>query len=218
MKVFSWKRFAEMPVVAIARNISATELNSIMPIFCTSGLSTIEVTMNSLNSEELIRTLANEYGEKINVGAGTVCTMDDLDRAIAAGAQFIVTPIVNVEVIKACVALKIPIFAGAFTITEIFKAWSAGADVVKVFPATSLGPDYIKEIKAPLNQVKLLPTGGVHIDNCIAFLKAGAEGLGMGGSLFNHTLIKAENWDALEQHFINIVKVVKAYQLAKQAH
>lgn len=215
IRQFSWEKFADMPIVAIARNISANELKSILPMFCSSGLSTIEITMNSLKSEDLIRSVVDEYGEDINVGAGTVCTMKDLEKALTAGAQFIVTPIVDVEVIKACLSESIPVFSGAFTTTEIFKAWSAGADIVKVFPATALGPDYIKEVKAPLNQVKLMPTGGVNKDNCIAFLKAGAEGLGMGGQLFDNACIKEENWDGLMQHFGNIVKIVSAYKMGQ---
>src|SRR5690606_18081736 len=103
--------------------------------------------------------------------------------ALDAGAQFVVTPITDEEVISACVERDIPIFPGAYTPTEIYKAWSLGASMVKVFPASKLGPDYIKEVLAPLQQIHLMPTGGVGLENMEAFYKAGAKGFGIGSQL-----------------------------------
>lgn len=201
-----------MPVIGIARNISFEDLEQILPLFCAAGLTSVEITMNSPRSEELIRFAADQYGDDINVGAGTVCNKTDLEAAIASGAAFIVTPVVDERVIKDCADRKVPVFSGAFTLTEIYKAWSAGADMVKVFPSTAGGPGYIRDIKAPLNRVKLMPTGGVSADNCVDFLKAGAEGLGMGSQLFDKTYIKDGNWEALKAHFINIVEKIASYK------
>jgi len=108
-------------------------------------------------------------------------------------------------VIKSCVKKGVPIFPGAFTPTEIYNAWTLGATMVKIYPATSLGPDYIKDLKAPMNQLKLLPTGGVGLENMNAFLKAGANGLGIGGQLFDKKLIQNKDWAGLKAHFQQFV-------------
>jgi len=157
---FSWNKYNQNPIVGILRGLTTEEVLKIMPSYVKTGFYTIEITMNSPKVAETIATLAKEYPE-LNVGAGTVCTMEDLKIALDAGSQFIVTPIINEEVIKHCVANNIPIFPGAYTPTEIYKAWSWGASAVKVFPATQLGVQYIKDVLAPLNEIKLLPTGGV---------------------------------------------------------
>jgi len=128
-----------------------------------------------------------------------------------AGAQFIVTPIIDEAVIKKCLALKIPIFPGAYTPTEIYRAWSLGATMVKVFPAGKLGPDYIKEVLAPLNQIQLLPTGGISLDNIRAFIKAGAKGFGIGSSLVPKHMVENGEWDALYDHLIKFVNQYKAF-------
>ena len=211
-KEFSWEEFLRVPVVGIARSISFEDICYILPIYQSSGLNTIEITMNSLDAENMIRYAREKYSNSLNVGAGTVCTLQDLDKALSAGAQFIVTPIMNEQIIEVCLKKQVPIFPGAFTPTEIFKAWSAGANMVKVFPTTELGPQYIKDIKSPLNQIRLMPTGGVNIDNCINYLRAGAEGLGIGSQLFDKTLIRDKNWEALSEHFILFVKKIKDYK------
>jgi 2-dehydro-3-deoxyphosphogluconate aldolase/(4S)-4-hydroxy-2-oxoglutarate aldolase len=200
-KEFSWELFNKIPVVGIIRNLSFQEVENIFPIYHQSGLTTIEITVNTPGAGKIIQFTKDKFGEILNVGAGTVCTLKDLSLALDSGAQFIVTPILNVEVIKACVERNIPVFSGAFTPSEIYKAWTAGSAMVKVFPATSLGPEYIKDILGPLNEISLMPTGGVNIDNAIDFLKAGAKGLGMGSQLFNKKYIKKKNWEALETIF-----------------
>ena len=125
--------------------------------------------------------------------------------ALAAGAQFIVTPILNKRVIRSCVRRGIPIMPGAFTPSEIYEAWSLGASLVKVFPATSLGPAFISDLKAPLGPIRLLPTGGITLNNLTDFLKAGAEGVGVGSQLFDRTLISEQNWTGLRAHFQQFV-------------
>ena len=157
--------------------------------------------MNSAGAEESIKYIRENYGDKLNVGAGTVCTLKDLDNALQAGAQFIVTPIVNLDVIEECKKQSIPIFSGAYTPTEIFTAWNAGADMVKVFPMVGNAIEYIKALRGPLPQIKLLPTGGVNLQNCGAFFEAGASGVGVGGQLFDSNFIKEKEWSALADHF-----------------
>ena len=182
------------------------EISKILPVYQAAGLTTIEITMNTPFAADIIRSATEQYKGKLNVGAGTVCSVEDLKLALEAGAQFIVTPILNAEVVKLCVKSKIPVFPGAYTPTEIYQAWELGADMVKVYPATALGPDYIRDVKAPLNKIKLVPTGGNSLGNIEAFMKAGADGLGIGGQLFDKQLIKNQDWDGLLDHFKQYVK------------
>lgn len=208
---FSWELFSKAPVVGIIRGLSVDDVNHILPLYRDAGLTTIEITMNTGGAESMIRQAIEQYGNELNIGAGTVCTKDDLDKALEAGAQFIVTPIVNKKVIKSCVKRGVPIFPGAYTPSEIYMAWSLGASMVKVFPATSLGPDYIKEVKAPLNQLKLMPTGGIGLDNMQAYIKAGADGLGVGSQLLHKDFIKQKKWDELKKHFQAFTEQANTY-------
>lgn len=205
-RTFSWELFNKAPLVGIIRNVSPEDVKRILPIYREAGLTTVEITMNTPGATDMIRyALENEhYG--LNIGAGTVCTKDDLDAALDAGAQFIVTPVLSKKVVKSCVKKGVPVFPGAYTPTEIFNAWSLGASMVKIYPATALGPGYIKDVKAPMNQLKLLPTGGVSLENMEAFLKAGANGLGIGGQLFDKKLIQDKNWDGLKAHFLQFAQ------------
>ncbi|MCF0069868.1 bifunctional 4-hydroxy-2-oxoglutarate aldolase/2-dehydro-3-deoxy-phosphogluconate aldolase [Dyadobacter sp. CY261] len=203
---FSWELFNKAPLVGIIRNVSPEDVKKILPIYREAGLTTVEITMNTPGATDIIRyALENEhYG--LNIGAGTVCTKEDLELALDAGAQFVVTPVLNKKVIKSCVKKGIPVFPGAYTPTEIFNAWSLGASMVKIYPATALGPEYIKDLKAPMNQLKLLPTGGVSLENMTAFLQAGANGLGIGGQLFDKKLIHDKDWDGLKAHFLQFAQ------------
>lgn len=207
--VFSEELFLKVPIVGIVRGMPVEDITAIFPIYMAAGLTTIEITMNTAGAADMIRFAVEHYSGQLNIGAGTVCTDDELETAINAGAQFIVTPVINERIIKRCVEMNIPIFPGAFTPTEIYNAWSFGATMVKVFPNGLLGAGYIKDVKAPLNHIKLIPTGGVTIDNILDFKKAGADGYGIGSHLFNKELIKAKNWAGLEAHFAEFVKKIK---------
>ncbi|WP_245803453.1 bifunctional 4-hydroxy-2-oxoglutarate aldolase/2-dehydro-3-deoxy-phosphogluconate aldolase [Daejeonella lutea] len=198
---FSWEAFQKVPVVGIVRGLTFDEIKEILPLYISAGLTTIEITMNTHAATDIIRYTVDSYAGQLNVGAGTVCDERGLEQALAAGAQFIVTPIISENVIRSCVKSDIPIFPGAFTPTEIYRAWECGASMVKVYPATSLGSGYIKDVKAPLNHIKLMPTGGINKDNIGEFMKAGAEGLGVGSQLFDKELIKSRDWKGLEGHF-----------------
>lgn len=209
---FSWEKFQKIPIVGILRNVALDKLEILSRHYLEAGLNTLEITMNSEGATEAISSLNAHCGGQLNVGAGTVCTLDDLEKALSAGASFIVTPIMDKRIIKACVANKIPVFAGAYSPTEIYKAWKWGASMVKVFPAGELGPKYIKEILAPLNEIKLLPTGGVTVHNFTDFLRAGAHGLGMGSHLLPKDLIETHQWEALGDHLSGFVEKYKAFK------
>jgi 2-dehydro-3-deoxyphosphogluconate aldolase/(4S)-4-hydroxy-2-oxoglutarate aldolase len=200
---FSWERYYTTPIVGIVRGLGIETVRNIAKAYSGAKYYTLEITMNTPNVSEIISELRADFPE-LNVGAGTVCNMQELDTAIAAGAQFIVTPILDEEVIKKCVKLQIPIFPGAYTPSEIYRAWSLGASAVKVFPATQLGPKYIKDVLAPLNQIKLMPTGGVSKQNIKTFFEAGVVGAGMGSSLFDKQMIQENDFEALQDHFTAI--------------
>ncbi len=204
--------FEAMPVVGIMRNYTEKQMEAIVPRFQQAGFTTLEVTMNSPNAQEVIRALTAQYPD-LNIGAGTVCDTNDLEKALEAGASFIVTPIMDEEVMRICSTNNIPIFPGAFTPLEIYKAWKAGASAVKIFPATQLGPQYVKDVLAPLNRVKVLPTGGVSLDNIEAFFKAGATGLGMGSTLFDKQLVAELRYDDLLVHFQKVASLVRGVNI-----
>lgn len=186
--------FKKLPVVGILRFFKRAEVEKLVPASLEGGLNTIEVTMNSAGAEDLIRLTADLVGAKGNVGAGTVTDIPTLDKALKAGASFIVTPAVVPDVIKACVERKVPVMPGAMTPTEILTAWRLGATMVKVFPADQLGPGHIKAVKAPFPEIPLMPTGGVTVETLPAFKKAGADAFGVGGPLFDPKQVAAGNW------------------------
>ena len=207
--MFSWTKFEEAPVVGIVRNIKADDFEKILPLYIQAGFLTIEVTMNTVGAESMIRKAKTVYGDALHVGAGTVCDMDGLQKALDAGADFIVTPIVVKEVIKKCVGIEVPVFPGAFTPTEIFQAWSLGASMIKVFPASHLGPEFIKAIKAPFPQIKLMPTGGVGSHDIKPYKAAGADAFGIGSPLFPSKLIASSNEIDILNHFINFMSALE---------
>ncbi|MFD3003453.1 bifunctional 4-hydroxy-2-oxoglutarate aldolase/2-dehydro-3-deoxy-phosphogluconate aldolase [Pontibacter toksunensis] len=212
---FSWEAFEKIQVVGILRNVPPQHIQTLFEVYLDAGLTTIEITMNSPGAADTISSLNKIFGDRLNIGAGTVCTSYDLEKALAAGAQFIVTPVLAEDVIKGCVEKKVPVFAGAYSPTEIFRAWQLGASMVKVFPAGQLGVQYIKEVLAPLNNMKLLPTGGITQSNFIEFLEAGAQGLGMGSHLLPKQLIEEERWDELSRHLTGFVEKFKKFKQNK---
>jgi len=199
--IFSWELFDKMPIVGNIRNLTVADINFVLPIYKQAGFTTIEITLNTPEALSVISSLALEYKGELNVGAGTVCTIDDLTAAITAGANFIVTPIFKAEVVKKCVSMEVPIFPGAFSPTEIYEAWELGASMVKLYPASMVGPDYVSAVLAPLNKVKLMPTGGIHLSNMLAFMKAGATSLGIGSELFDKKIIQKRDSEAMLNHF-----------------
>lgn len=204
---FNQALFRKMPVVGILRNYSLAEIEFIAPIYQEAGLTTLEITMNSADAVEEIRFLSHHF-PNLNIGAGTVCTLSDLDQAEQAGASFIVSPILDTRLIREANRKGLSVFPGAFSPTEIYQAWQAGATAVKIFPATMFGPSYVREIKAPLNDIELLPTGGVSKENINEYFKAGATGVGMGSSLFNKEHLQAKNREGLLAGFREIVGLV----------
>lgn len=211
-KIFDFDAFNDAPIIGILRGIASEVLPDILESFYQAGLSTIEITMNSPEVEDQIKWTVQNYGGKLNVGAGTVRNSDELKRALEVGASYIVTPNVDEDVITRCKKRQIPIFSGALTPTEVYHAHRLGADMVKVFPASVLGPDYFKSLKGPLESIPLIATGGVNEHNLIGYLDAGAYGFGIGGTLFDKNLIAEKDWTALTEHMRKFVRILNEWR------
>jgi 2-dehydro-3-deoxyphosphogluconate aldolase / (4S)-4-hydroxy-2-oxoglutarate aldolase len=195
---FSKDLFGEFPIVGILRGFSSAQVSQIVAAAIRGGLRNLEVTMNTPDACEQIHSALDQSEGRLNIGAGTVLNLDLLSRALDAGASFIVTPTVSSDVINRCVKQGIPVFPGALSPSEVMRAWELGATMVKIFPAEAVGPGYIRAVKAPLSQVKLLPTGGVDLKSFAEFMAAGADGFGIGSPLFDRNRIEAADWAWVE--------------------
>ena len=193
-------KLIESGLVAVIRLDSGEKLPGIISALRQGGINALEITMTTPGALEIIKNFAAQTGKDFLIGAGSVLDTETARLAILNGAQFIVGPIFNPEVIRMCHRYDKPAIPGAFTPTEILTAWEQGADLVKVFPTTALRPSYIKDILGPLPQVKLLPTGGVTLENAAEFIRSGACCLGVGTALLNKKMIAADDWQALAKH------------------
>jgi 2-dehydro-3-deoxyphosphogluconate aldolase / (4S)-4-hydroxy-2-oxoglutarate aldolase len=205
----------ELGVVAIIRLQDPAALRGVVDALAEGGVRALEVTMTVPRAIDLIGELAPTLPGDFLLGAGTVLDPDTARRAAGAGAQFIVSPVFRPEVIAAGHQHNVPVMPGCFTATEILAAWDAGADVVKVFPATSVGPGYLKDIRGPLPQVKLMPTGGVSIDNVGDWLRAGAVAVGVGSALLDAKAISARQYAPIIENARRMVQNVRAARAAR---
>ena len=201
-------------IVAVIRLESADVLAGVVDALTGGGVRVIEVTMTVPGAIAAIGRLASSVADDVLIGAGTVLDPETARQAIDAGARFVVSPVFRPATIAACHALDVPAIPGCYTPTEILNAWEAGADIVKVFPANGLGPSFLKDVRAPLPQVKLMPTGGVSIDNVGDWLRAGAVAVGVGGALVDARLVAAGDLAAITGRAARIVANVRAARLA----
>ncbi|MDH4270877.1 MAG: bifunctional 4-hydroxy-2-oxoglutarate aldolase/2-dehydro-3-deoxy-phosphogluconate aldolase [Candidatus Aminicenantes bacterium] len=186
-------------VIAVIRMSDVRRLSSVVEAIERGGVRAIEITMTTPSALEIIGELAVAKRAGTLIGAGTVLDAQTAERVILAGAEFVVSPVTNAEMISACKRNDIFVAPGAFTPTEILAAWEKGADVVKVFPATSVGPKYFRDLRGPLPQVLLMPTGGVNIENAGEFIRSGACCVAIGTALLDKELIAAADWDGLTE-------------------
>jgi 2-dehydro-3-deoxyphosphogluconate aldolase/(4S)-4-hydroxy-2-oxoglutarate aldolase len=175
--------FLDTGIIAIMRGIEGENLIHMVEALYEGGIRLAEVTLNTAGALSAIRELRTRYDGKMFIGAGTVITLEKARQAMDHGAQFVVTPNVDKEIISLCLSNNIPITPGAFTPTEIVTAMSLGCQYIKLFPARALGPAYIRDVLAPLGDARLLAVGGVDARNIGDYIKAGAVGAGVGGSL-----------------------------------
>jgi 2-dehydro-3-deoxyphosphogluconate aldolase / (4S)-4-hydroxy-2-oxoglutarate aldolase len=201
-------------VVPVLRADSAKESIEIAEAIISVGIKSLEVTMTVPNALNVIKDLSEKFGNETLIGAGTVLDVETAEKCLEAGAKFIVTPCLIVEVIEFCNWKDVPVLAGSFTPTEVFTAWKSGADVVKIFPASVGGADYLKALKAPFPQIKMMPTGGVSLKNAEDFLKAGAFALGIGGELVNpKAKNKAERLKKIQTSARKLTKLIEELSL-----
>jgi len=200
-------------VVAIVRVGSAKEAVEVCGAVARGGVKPIEVTMTVPGAIDAIREFKSTVKEEVLVGAGTVLDPETARAVILAGAEFVVSPTLNLEVIEICRRYSKIVIPGTFTPTEILTAWEAGADIVKVFPAMVGGPQYLRDIRGPLPQIRLCPTGGVNLENTPDFIRAGAVAVAAGTSLVDKKAVSERNYDLITEtarKFVEAVKMARA--------
>jgi 2-dehydro-3-deoxyphosphogluconate aldolase/(4S)-4-hydroxy-2-oxoglutarate aldolase len=196
-------------VVAVIRMPEAEAIFQVVEALKDGGVKALEITMTVPGALEVIRRLAETKPRGVIVGAGTVLDGEKAEAAISAGADFVVSPIADAGMIAACRARGTLVAPGAFTPSEIVSAWDKGADIVKVFPLTALGPQYLRDLKGPLPQIRLMPTGGVTLENARAFVEAGASAVGLGTALVDRKAVEAGDWNALRRKARQVVESLR---------
>ena len=171
-------------IIPVIRADSHEKAQTIIKALVAGGINVLEITMTIPNAVELIKQLTSEYKSGVLIGAGTVLDKQTAEKCIEAGAKFIVSPILDLETVSFCNENEIAVLPGALTPTEIFAAWKAGADLVKVFPVSAMGGiSYLKAIKKVFPQIEFIPTGGINLENVVDYIKSGAFAVGVGGEL-----------------------------------
>jgi len=201
-------------IIAIVRGVDSSSIQKVAEALYQGGIRFLEVTYDHQSKDfkktsEAISALCKNFAGRLNIGAGTVTSVDLVKAAAENGAQFIISPDCNVEVISATKRLHLVSIPGAMTPSEILTAYDAGADFVKVFPAGSLGPSYIKAVRGPIPQVKLMAVGGIDASNAASFLEAGCVGLGVGGKLVSKSLVAAGKFDELTKNAQELIAAVQ---------
>jgi 2-dehydro-3-deoxyphosphogluconate aldolase / (4S)-4-hydroxy-2-oxoglutarate aldolase len=205
----------DIGVVAVIRLKDPGKLRGVVDALAEGGARALEVTMTVPRAIELIAEIAPTLPPGFLCGVGTVVDAATARRAIEAGAQFVVSPVFRPEVIAECHRQNVPSVPGCMTPTEILAAWDLGADIVKVFPATALGPGFVKDIRGPMPQVKLMPTGGVSINNAGDWIRAGASAVGVGTALLDARAIEAGNFGPIVDNARRIMGNVRAAREAR---
>lgn len=196
--------------IAVIRMKDPSRLGAVVDAIAEGGVRALEITMTVPGAVQAIAGLVSRMPADFIVGAGTVLTPEVAAQVVDVGGRFVVSPVFRRSVIDACHAHGIPVFPGCFTPTEILDAWDAGADIVKVFPATALGPTYFKDLRGPLPHVKLMPTGGVTIENAGDWIAAGAVAVGIGTALLDAGAIAAGDYAELKVRAERLISGVRA--------
>jgi 2-dehydro-3-deoxyphosphogluconate aldolase/(4S)-4-hydroxy-2-oxoglutarate aldolase len=202
-------RVLQTGIVAILRVPTSDQLASVARALFEGGIDVIEVTFTVPSALEILAAVKKDLGNRVLLGMGTVLDPESARAALLAGAEFIVSPSLNLDVIRLCHRYDKVVMPGAFTPTEILAAWEAGADVVKVFPSDAVGPSYLKALRGPFPQIRLMPTGGVNLETLPAFIKAGACAVGVGGSVVEPQAIRDGNFARLRELAAQYVQAIK---------
>jgi 2-dehydro-3-deoxyphosphogluconate aldolase/(4S)-4-hydroxy-2-oxoglutarate aldolase len=203
----------QIDVVAIVRLDDYSSAVTMVEALVAGGITAVEFTYTNPDAGKAVTDVKAALGSKVQVGAGSVLDPETARAAILQGADFIVTPVLSIPTIELARRYSIPAVIGAFTPTEILTAWQAGATFVKVFPASAVGPGYLKDVRGPLPQVRLIPTGGVTLQNAGDFIRAGASAIAVGSNLVDAKTVKSGDWQTLTERgtaFIDAVKNARA--------
>jgi len=206
------KRVLNCGIVAVVRSPDGHQLVDVAKALADGGVDVVEITMTVPNALDAVRQVQQALGDRLLLGAGTILDAETARAALLAGAEYLVAPTLNLDVIRLCRRYDKLVMPGAFTPTEILTAWEAGADIVKVFPADVVGPEFFKAVRAPLPQIKLMPTGGVDLKTAGDFLKAGACCLGVGSQLVEPKAVAERNFDRIRDLARQYVAIVKQFR------
>jgi len=205
------KKLLDNVVFAVVRLDDPGNALKIVDAIIKGGVKNIEITLTTPNAYELISEVSNEYSENAEIGVGSALNEEMAIKSIEAGATFVVTPILNISMIDVCHKRGVPIFTGAYSPTEIYTAASAGADIIKVFPANIVGMEFFKAIKAPMPDLKIMPTGGVNLTNAHEWLEAGACAVGIGSALIDKQAIEENNFDKLKENAELLMSTIRKF-------
>jgi len=200
---------ADPGIIAVVRAQRSDQVIPLSQALIDGGVVAVEITMTTPNAIAAIQQARELVGDRALIGVGTVLDAETCRAALAAGAEFVVTPICRTKLIAIAHAADRPIMIGAYTPTEAQLAHEAGADFIKIFPADTLGPGYMKSIRAPLPHLRIVPTGGVDVENVGAFLKAGCAALGVGSSLVSAKILQDADWAALSRKAAEFVEAAR---------
>ena len=203
------KKIIENKVIAVIRSNSKDNLMPFIDLIIKSGINSIEITLTTPNALSVIKQLKSNYKGSILIGAGTVTDLDSAKKALDVGAEYIVTPVLNMEVIDYVKKSQCPVISGAFSPTEIYNSFHAGSDMIKIFPANLLGIENFKSIQVIMPKLTLMPTGGISSENAREWLNAGADVLGIGSSLINDQIISNKDYDKLKSNSQKILESIK---------
>jgi 2-dehydro-3-deoxyphosphogluconate aldolase/(4S)-4-hydroxy-2-oxoglutarate aldolase len=214
-KANTMQRIREIGLVPVLRATSAKEAMTIADAIIAGGVTVLEVTMTVPGAIQVMEELVKHNSDKLLVGAGTVLDPETARACMLAGAQFVVSPALDVRTIELCRRYSVPVIPGALTPTEIVTAWQAGADVVKVFPCSALGgAKYLKALQGPLPQILLIPTGGVSLGTAEEFLSAGAFALGVGSDLVDAKAAAEGRTEIITENARKYMDIVRKFRSA----
>lgn len=199
----------DINLIPVLRKVPYEKSKEVIRALIEGGIQAIEITLDTVNAIEMIQQAKEQFGQQVVVGAGTVLTVSQCEEAIHAGAQFIVSPSLNLEVVKYALNANIPVIPGVFTPSEMQTAYAAGAEMIKLFPASSLGPKFIKDVKGPLAHIQIMTTGGISIETAKSYLDAGAIAVGAGSDLLKKEWIQENEWVLLSKEVKAWLKVIK---------
>ena len=206
------EQIESLGIVAVVRTETAEQVKGAVKALLAGGINTVEITFTVPRAVEMLAETKKEYGDDVLLGAGTVTTPSNAAAAIGAGAQYVVSPNTNPDIIHLCCVEGIAVMPGAMTPSEVVIGWQAGAQMIKIFPGDILGPKYIKLLRAPLPDVRLMPTGGVSIENVGEWLEAGANAVGVGGKLVDKEAMKTGQFEVITEKSKQFLDAIRSYR------